>query len=217
MHLHLFSLPGEPLLRDIIAAARQHLAGRAEPLVAYLPAAAVERHFVRETKAAFRGLARVETIKVESHPAEHLHAVLTRADVLYIPGGNTYLMAQRLHSRGLMSELRERLRQGLPLVAFSAGAVLCGPDIRTSNDENTCGCAVFDGLGVLPFGINVHFPVAAGAEQAARLSRLHLYAAEHACEVLALADSAYVQVSDGAVKLVRGEAWWITADSCTPV
>ena len=72
MLLHLFSTPGEPFLADIIAAARQILAGLHKPLVAYLPAAAEERHFVRETKAAFRGIAEVRAIKPEIHSAAQM-------------------------------------------------------------------------------------------------------------------------------------------------
>ncbi len=209
MELHLFSVPGEPMLRDIVAAAREILAGLANPLIAYLPAAATDRHYVRETKAVFRELARVETMKAESHPLTRLRSTLARADLLYIPGGNTYLMAQRLHAAGLMDDLRERLRGGLPLVAFSAGAVLCGPDIRTSNDDNDCGCTTFDGLGLVPFSINVHFPAEPGEERETRLARLRAYTAQHQRRVLAMEDSAYVKVTEAGVEVVRGDVWWM--------
>lgn len=207
MQLHLLSTPGEPFLADILAAARQILDGCSKPVIAYLPVAAVERHFVRETKAAFRGLAEVRAIKPEIHSAVQIRSVLDRATLLYIPGGNTYLATKRLQATGLMSDLRERILDGLPLVAFSAGAVLCGMDILTSNDLNECGCINFAGLGLVPFNINVHYPSDEGEERRMRDNRLNTYAAEHARCVLALEDGAYVLIEDGSVKVVRGSVW----------
>lgn len=207
VQIHLFSGPGEPFLADILAAARQILEGRNEPVIAYLPVAAVERHFVRETKAAFHGLAEVRAIKPEIHSAVHIRSVLDHATLLYIPGGNTYLAARRLHITGLMNDVRDRLLNGLPLVAFSAGAVLCGVDILTSNDINECGCTNFTGLGLVPFNINVHYPPDEGEERRMRDNRLNTYATEHARCVLALEDGAYVLIEDGSVKVVRGSVW----------
>lgn len=129
--------------------ARRILEGQPNPWVAYLPAAAVERHFVRETKAAFRGLAEVRAIRAETHSRAYTRRILDAASLLYIPGGNTYLQAQRLHAAGLMAELRQRLQAGLPLLAFSAGAVLCGPDILTRNDENDCEGGSGEGISVV--------------------------------------------------------------------
>jgi peptidase E len=204
MQLHLLSSPGEPFLVDILAVARQILAGMSQPTIAYLPAAAEERHFVRETKAAFRDLAVVRTIKPEIHSATQMQFVLDRAALLYIPGGNTYLAAWRLHTSGLMSELRQRILTGLPLVAFSAGTVLCGEDILTSNDLNECGCENFTGLSLVPFNFNVHYPSTDGDERQRRDVRLQAYAIKHHRPGLALEDGSYVRVMDGEVDVVRG-------------
>jgi len=207
MLLHLFSIPGEPFLADIAAAARQILAGLHRPLVAYLPAAAEERHFVRETKAAFQGIAEVRAIKPEIHSAAQMRSVLDRADLLYIPGGNTYLAAKRLHTTGLMDDLRKRIMGGLPLVAFSAGTVLCGIDILTSNDTNDCGCTNFAGFGLVPVNFNVHYPSTEGEESRKRDARLQAYAMEHNRLMLALEDGANILVKDGNVKVVQGTVW----------
>jgi peptidase E len=213
MELHLFSTPGEPFLTNILAAARPILAARRNPLVAYLPAAAVERHFVRETKAAFRSLAEVRAIKVESHSPAYIWGVLDRATLLYIPGGNTYLMAARLRASGLIDELKERLHGGLPLVAFSAGAVLCGSDILTSNDENDCGCANFHGLGLTPFSLNVHFPAEEGPARQERIARLEAYAQAHNRPVLALEDEAHLHITVTGTTVVQGGVWKISRNA----
>jgi dipeptidase E len=207
MKLLLLSYPGEPFLTDILFAAREMLVGVEVPQVAYLPATAQDRHFVRETKHAFRGLAEVRAIKPEIHSTTAMQRVLDRASLLYIPGGNTYLAAQRLHAAGWMDELRQRIQDGLPLVAFSAGTVLCGVDILTTNDANECACATFNGLGLLPYNLNVHYPPTDGEERLARDARLHAYAVSHPHSVLALEDGAVVRVTSDRVEIVRGIVW----------
>jgi dipeptidase E len=211
MQLHLFSTPGEPFLQDVLNTARELLAEKNNPLVLYLPAAAVERHFIRETQAAFRGMARVIGIKIESASPSRFQEALAQADLLFIPGGNSFLMAHRLHVAGVVSDLRERILAGLPLVAFSAGTVLCGPDVLTSNDDNDCGCTNFDGLGVVPFNFNVHVPTGSGPEREERQARLQAFSRQHRRSVLALEDGAYVRVLDRQVDIVRGNAWWVEA------
>jgi peptidase E len=93
MNLHLFSTPGEPFLHDVLEVSKSLLGSQRNPVVLYLPAASVERHFIRETRAAFSGLAKVITIKVESHTSDKVRAAVARVNLLFIPGGNTYLLA----------------------------------------------------------------------------------------------------------------------------
>ena len=207
MQLYLFSTPGEPDLTDILSAAREILAGVREPLVAYLPAAAEDRHYVRETKNAFRGLAEVRAIKPEIHLITHIRTILDRASLLYIPGGNTYLAAHRLHSAELVADIRRRILLGLPLVAFSAGTVLCGEDILTSNDTNTYSCTNFTGFRLVPVNLNVHYPSVDGEERRVRDARLQAYASSHNRIVLALEDGACLLVTDHRMEAPRGMIW----------
>ncbi len=210
MLLYLFSSPGEPFLSDILPAARSILEGVQEPLVAYLPAAAQDRHFVRETKQAFRGLADLRAVKPEVHSTAAIRLVLDRAGLLYIPGGNTYLATHRLHAAGLMGDLRQCILGGLPLLAFSAGTVLCGADILTSNDTNDCGCTDFSGLDLTPYCFNVHYPSVEGEERQARDTRLYAYVAQHHRPVLALEDCASLRVTGDRIEVVTGSVWIFT-------
>src|SRR5262245_42627506 len=117
----------------------------ASPTVAYLPAASVGDSYVGLTKVVFKGLGTVAHIDVEKHSRKRVDAALDRATVLYMPGGNTYLLSQRLYRASMVEPIRERVRAGLPLVAFSAGAVICGPNMLTTNDMNVCACTDFGG------------------------------------------------------------------------
>jgi len=216
MQLHLFSTPGVESIEYILAASRSILENQNNPIVAYLPAASIHRRWIRETKAAFRGLTSVSAIKVGVHSAERIRSILDQATLLYIPGGNTYLFAQRLHetqlthsgeTRSLFEEIKTRVVNGLPLMAFSAGAVLCGRDILTTNDINCCGCPRFEGLDLLPFNLNVHYPSSPGPEREARDDRLQAYLVFHKHSIVALEDGAYLRVTGEETTLVHGNAW----------
>lgn len=231
IQLHLFSSPGIQNGEFILAACRLLLEGQAQPLVAYLPAASLQpRRWLRLTKTRFRGLAQVSMIDPEMHSLERICKILDRAQVLFIPGGNTYLLSQRLHlplSRSskrtreeqiepgagetLFSLLHTRITAGLPVVAFSAGSVLCGLDILTTNDINCCGFDHFEGLGLLPYNLNVHYPQAPGDQRESCDDRLQEYLAFHDQIILALEDDAYLRVMGDEINLVRGAAWKMEA------
>jgi len=207
MQLHLFSTPGEPSLRDIVDACRPSLERRDNPTVAYLPEASVGERYVGLTKVAFKGLAKVDHVDVEKDKRDTIEAALDKAALLYIPGGNTYLLSHRLHKAGLMGPIRRRVLDGLPLVAFSAGAVLCGPNILTTNDMNCCASTSFSGLALTPFNFNVHYPQVEGEQRELRDERLWEYHTFHHNSILALEDGAYIRVSDGIIKLMKGNCW----------
>jgi peptidase E len=102
----------------------------------------------------------------------------------------------------LFPSLRRKIEGGLPLAAFSAGTVLCGPNILTTNDLNMVPTTHFDGLNLTPFNFNVHY-----ADDVQRDNWLIEYQIFHDNPILMLEDGAYVRVSGKAVTLVRGGAW----------
>ena len=203
MNLHLFSTPGKDDLRDILDACRPYLEGKDDPVVAYLPAASLGDTYQEYTERAFRGLARVRTISTELMTLPEMEAVIRNATLVYIPGGNTFLLNHRLHISKIMDYLRKKVTAGLPLIAFSAGTVLCGPNILTSNDINTVETPYFQGLNVTPFNINSHYPedeyMRAGRD--AWLSEYHVF---HDNPIVMLEDGAYVHVEGRKTQLVRG-------------
>jgi dipeptidase E len=206
MNLHLFSTPGKQDIRFIIAASRPSLEARDNPVIAYLPAASLGDTFQEFNQKAFNGLARLETINTELMALPEMEAILRNAAMVYIPGGNTYLLNHRLHISNLVGYLRTKLTAGLPLVAFSAGTVLCGPNVLTSNDINLIGTPYFTGLNLTPFNFSCHYP----EDEYSRLGRddwLSEYHVFHDNPILMLADGAHVQVKGRKTHLVKGEAW----------
>jgi dipeptidase E len=133
-------------------------------------------------------------------------AVLDRADALFVGGGNTYALLQRLREAGLLDAIRARVRRGLPYVGSSAGSNVSGPDILTTNDWNVVGLGHFDGLGLVPFNINPHYletdPAMAPFSET-RDERIAEYHAVRDNPVVGIEEGTLVRVEAG-VATVRG-------------
>jgi len=206
-NLHLFSTPGRNDISDIVEASRPYLESKDDPVVAYMPLASlyVEK-WLEQNKTAFKGLARFETINAELMPQKDIEKILRDASLVYIPGGNTFLLNHRLHVCGIMFYLRKRIQAGLPLVGFSAGAILCGPNILTSNDMNTVATSSFEGLNATQFNFSPHYPLDNYGQTMKDewLSDYHFF---HDNPIVMMSDGAYVKVDGKKTTLVRGEAW----------
>ena len=210
--LHLFSSPGNDDIRYIIEASRPYLEGKSNATVAYLPLASlyVER-WQKATEESFKELARLETVNTETMTLPAMQDVIRHASLVYIPGGNTFLLNHRLQISSLMIFLRKKVQAGLPVVAFSAGAILCGPNILTSKDMNTVETTYFEALNVTPFNFSPHYPLDNYGQSVkdAWLADYHFF---HDNPVIMLSDGAYAKVDGKKTILVRGEAWILRKD-----
>jgi len=206
-NLHLFSSPGRDDIRYIIEASRPYLEDKPEATVAYIPLSSLyAERWQADTEDAFRKLARLETINAETMSLTVMEDIIRRAALVYIPGGNTFLLNHRLHVSRLMLFLRKKVLAGLPVVAFSAGATLCGPNILTSKDMNTVETSHFEGLSASPFNFSPHYPLDAYGQSVKDdwLSDYHFF---HDNPVIMLSDDAHVKMDGKKTTLVRGEAW----------
>ena len=204
MNLHLFSSPGErDDIRYIIDAAKPYLAGKLDAVVAYLPMASLYgEEWLERTEKFFDGLARVEMLNTELMELPEMESILRRATLVYVPGGNTFLLNHRLYISHLMPYLSKKIQAGLPLVAFSAGTILCGPNILTSNDLNSVETPHFDALNATPFNFNVHY--IGDLERDNWLVDYHVF---HDNPVIIMADGSYIKIEGRKTQLVVGDAW----------
>ena len=207
MELHLLSSPGLDDIRWVIEACKPYLEKNPDATLAYMPLASLfAEKWLDQTEKSFKDLARIEMVNTETMELTEMEALLRRAAAVYIPGGNTFLLNHRLHVSHLLPYLRKKIQSGLPVAAFSAGTILCGPNILTSKDMNTVETPHFDGLNLIPFNFFVHYGEDAylRAIQDDWLADYHVF---HDNPVLILADGAYVKVLGRKTMLVRGEAW----------
>lgn len=207
--LHLLSTPGERDIRWVLEACRPYVDDKDDPTIAFLPQAWLNvTHWLDYTVRAFEKLARVELIDTEQMELPKMESIIRKAQVVYISGGNTFLLNHRLHISGLMPYLRKKVQAGLPVVGFSAGMIVCGPNILTSSDMNSVETDRFDGLQASPFNFLAHYT--GDANQDNWLSEYHSF---HDNPVIMVSDGAYVKVEGKKTTLVRGEAWILRKDS----
>jgi dipeptidase E len=212
-NLHLFSSPGQNDIRYIIEASRPYLEDKDEPTVAYLPLASLyAEKWLEDNEKAFKGLARLEVVNAELMTQKEIEEIIRRAALVYIPGGNTFLLNHRLHVSGVIASLKRKIQAGLPLVGFSAGMIICGPNIITSKDMNTVETPHFDGLNVSPFNFVAHYN-ADDYGQSVHDDWLMDYHVFHDNAVLMLNDGAYVKADGKKTTLMRGDAWILRKDS----
>lgn len=211
--MHLFSTPGNNNIDDIVEACRPYLEGRDDPMIAFIPLASLNgERWLDYTKEQFKGLARVQIINTELMPQKEVESILRDASVAYISGGNTFLLNHRLHASGVMPFLKKKVQAGLPVVGFSAGAILCGPTILTSTDMNSVQTPHFDGLNATPFNFFAHYPLD-GYGQSVQDDWLGDHFIFHDNPVIMMCDGAYVTVEGRKTILVRGEAYILRKDS----
>lgn len=155
---------------------------------------------------------------------------LARVEAVFVGGGNTYALLERLRESRLLEAIRERVREGMPYVGSSAGSNVAGPNILTTNDWNVVGLTAFDAFGLVPFNINPHYKetdpaMAAGSET--RDERIAEYLLVRDNPVVGIEEGTMLRVDDGVstvlgirrVKLFeRGrEPRWFAAGDQLPV
>ena len=214
INLHLFSTPGDRDMRWVVDACRPYLDDKDEPIVAFLPMASLNvNQWLEYTVREFKGLAEIDLIDTERMDLPKMEAIIRKARVVYISGGNTFLLNQRLHLSGLMPFLRKKVQAGLPVVGFSAGAIVCGLNILTSKDMNSVEANRFDSLNATPFNFLAHYDADAYGQSAVHDDWLSDYHVFHDNPVIMLCDGAYVKVEGKKTTLVRGDAWILRKDS----
>ena len=212
MQLHLFSTPGKDDLRDVVEASRPYLEEKDEPVIAYLPLASLyAERWQRLNEEAFRGLGRLVEVNAERMAQREIENIIRDAALVYITGGNTFLLNHRLHVSGVMPYLKKKIQNGLPVVGVSAGMIVCGPNILTSRDMNTVETTYFSGLNASPFNFLAHYPLDAYG-QSVMDDWLRDYHFFHDNPVIMVCDGAYVKMEGKKTFLARGEAYILRKD-----
>lgn len=77
-------------------------------------------------------------------------ATLSAIDAVYVAGGSTFALLEALRMTGSDVVLAERVRDGLPYIGLSAGAIIAGPDITPASlmDDPADGPALTDLSGL---------------------------------------------------------------------
>jgi dipeptidase E len=217
MKLLLIGATGSPYYRHCEAELRNFLGASAR--VGVIPAANTfntEEYFEAIAERFAKAVPPISESTVHIRWDANWQDALDRVDAVIIPGGNTYVLLQRLKHSGLFEALRCKIAAGVAYVGSSAGANVAGPNILTTNDWNIVGLRDFTALGLVPFNVNPHY-VERGAWDAAnsesRDYRIREYHQFNNNPVVAIEEDGVLGIVDATSTLVKGRAKVFLPDS----
>jgi dipeptidase E len=126
--------------------------------------------------------------------------VITGSDALFVGGGNTFRLLDRLHRKGLVEAIRDRVGSGAPYMGASAGTVISSPTMKTTNDMPIVQPPSFQALGLVRFQINPHYldPDPASTHMGeTRETRLAEFLEENETPVLGLREGSWLERHPG--------------------
>jgi len=134
-------------------------------------------------------------------------AEVEAALAIFVGGGNTFRLLDRLDRGGFLPAIRRRVESGMPYLGASAGTNVACPTIRTTNDMPIVQPRGFEALSLVPFQINPHYldPDPASSHMGeTREERIREFHEENELPVVGLREGSWLRVEDGAFR-VEGE------------
>lgn len=132
-------------------------------------------------------------------------STLTRADGVFVGGGNTFRLLSALYETGLIKAIPDCVRGGMPYLGASAGTVVAAPTIRTTNDMPIVEPSSFQAMALVPFQVNAHYldpdPNSTFMGET-REERLLQFLEENETPVVGLREPSALRVDDGTITLI---------------
>ena len=165
--MHLFLLSSIDMIADDIKAsvARDLLCQmmpNPTPEIAYIQYSSDADKYAQRAKEFYQmiGVAPVlRQIDLDRRFSKQSIADLARADILHIPGGNTFDLIRAIRLRGIADAIEDFIHSGRLTVAVSAGALILGPSIGSARfgDDSLNHYGNDAALGVVDFEVFPHW------------------------------------------------------------
>lgn len=187
------TMHGRGYLEHVREELRAHLAGCRSIL--FVPWALQDHEaYAQKAAKAFADFG----LRLDSlHRAANPLAAIGEAEAVFVGGGNTFRLLDRLQRTGVLAAIAARAANGMPYVGSSAGTNVATPTIRTTNDMPIVEPKSFAAMALVPFQINPHYLDADPASThmgETREERLRQFHEEHATPVLGLREGGHVRV-----------------------
>jgi len=172
------------------------------PRIAFVPFALHDQDaYTRKARARFQELGiAVDQVSADARGRE----LVSGAAGVFVGGGNTFRLLDRLQRAELVEPLRRRALSGMPYLGASAGSNIAAPTIKTTNDMPIVQPPSFEALGLLGFQLNPHYLDAdAGSRHMGetREDRLREYLEDNETPVLGVREGGWLEVNGDAVSL----------------
>jgi dipeptidase E len=84
---------------------------------------------------------------------------LSAFDVLYMAGGNTFHIMDKIKKLGLFEKIKEIVNNGKIYFGVSAGSIMAGPNIGIASpwDENDINLTDYTGFNFVNFAVSPHY------------------------------------------------------------
>ena len=131
---------------------------------------------------------------------------IKKAQGIFVGGGNTFVLVNELYKNNLISEIYDRVNQGIPYLGTSAGSNICGLNMCTTNDMPIIYPPSFKTLSFVPFNINPHYldpdpnSTHMGETRETRIQEFHKFNTQ---PVVGLREGSYLEVKGNNI-LLRG-------------
>jgi len=100
---------------------------------------------------------------------EDVSRALEDADIIYVTGGNTFFLLEKMKACLFERYVRKALERGAVYIGSSAGSIVCCPEIdfvKTMDDRSKAYLEDTEGLNLIDFLIMVHMDHSSFAEEA---------------------------------------------------
>ena len=140
---------------------------------------------------------KILNLEIIDYTNEDLKESLEKCDGIFIGGGNTFLLLDKLYQYSLIDILKNKIDSGIPYLGTSAGTNICGITIGTTNDMPIVHLKSLEALGIIDFNINPHYldPIDGfehmGESRETRINEFHKFNDQF---VIGLREGSYLQV-----------------------
>ena len=140
---------------------------------------------------------KILNLEIIDYTNEDLKESLEKCDGIFIGGGNTFLLLDKLYQYSLIDILKNKINSGIPYLGTSAGSNICGMTIGTTNDMPIIHVKSLEALGIIDFNINPHYldPIDGfehmGESRETRINEFHKFNDQF---VIGLREGSYLQV-----------------------
>ena len=151
-----------------------------------------------------KNIFKILNLEIIDYTNEDLRYSLEKCDGIFVGGGNTFLLLDKLYQYSLIDILKNKINSGIPYLGTSAGSNICGMTIGTTNDMPIVHVKSLEALGIIDFNINPHYldPIDGfehmGESRETRINEFHKFNDQF---VIGLREGSYLQVQGNEIYL----------------